>query len=500
LTFLPNKNETMQYDRAYAFLLKKLEEELSPDYTYHNVPHTKAVIAAVELIAKSENVNGYDLQILKTAALFHDAGFLSGHHNHEELSCKVAKRHLPNFEYTETEIERVCDLIMATKLPQSPTSQLGEIICDADLHYLGTDQYFPVSEKLFHEYVKQGVVKNRGEWRKKQVQFFRSHRYFTKSAIHEFEDKKQENLHLLKREEIVIKKEHSVLATAQDLAIMIIGVVIAGFALKSFLVPNHFLDGGVTGISLLLHEIYHVNLAILILVCNIPFVIASYFSVGFRFARKTFFCVALLAVCLQWLPYPDLTVDNFMVTADRMLLALFGGIFLGLGMGLTMRAGSALDGMEVLAIYTWKKTSFTITEIILAINMIIFVIAAFQFELSKALYAALTYLAATKTIDYVVEGIEAYTGVTIISSNSELIKERLVNELGRGITVYKGERGFLPGKFEVSNDCDIIFTVITRLELRKLKNLVYESDPKAFVFANTIKEASGGIIKRRHVH
>ncbi|TMI78713.1 MAG: YitT family protein, partial [Bacteroidetes bacterium] len=110
------------------------------------------------------------------------------------------------------------------------------------------------------------------------------------------------------------------------------------------------------------------------------------------------------------------------------------------------------------------------------------------------------YLAATKTIDYVVEGIEAYTGVTIISGNSELIKHRLVNELGRSITIYKGERGYLPGKFEISSDCDIIFTVITRLEFRRLKNLVYEADPKAFVFANTIKEASGGILKRRHVH
>jgi uncharacterized membrane-anchored protein YitT (DUF2179 family) len=112
----------------------------------------------------------------------------------------------------------------------------------------------------------------------------------------------------------------------------------------------------------------------------------------------------------------------------------------------------------------------------------------------------LTYFTASKTIDYVVEGIEAYTGVTIISGKSEIIKSRLVNELGRGITVYKGERGFLPGKFEMYNDCDIIFTIITRLELRKLKNLVIEVDPNAFIFANTIKEASGGIIKRRHIH
>jgi uncharacterized membrane-anchored protein YitT (DUF2179 family) len=165
-----------------------------------------------------------------------------------------------------------------------------------------------------------------------------------------------------------------------------------------------------------------------------------------------------------------------------------------------MRAGAALDGIEVLALYTLKKTSFTITEIILGINLIIFSIAAYVFSIETALYSILTYFAATRTIDYVVEGIRAYTGVTIISGKSEAIKYELVNNLGRGITVYKGERGFLPGKFEISSECDIIFTVITRLELRKLKNLVYEVDPKAFVFANTIKEAAGGVINRRNSH
>jgi uncharacterized membrane-anchored protein YitT (DUF2179 family) len=162
--------------------------------------------------------------------------------------------------------------------------------------------------------------------------------------------------------------------------------------------------------------------------------------------------------------------------------------------------GAALDGIEVLAVYTLKRTSFTITEIILGINIIIFTIAGFRFGIETALYSILTYFTATRCIDYVVEGSQAYTGVTIVSGKSEAIKYQLVNKLGRGITVYKGERGFLPGKYDVSAECDIIFTVITRLELRKLKNLVYDVDPKAFVFANTIKEASGGIIKWRHSH
>jgi uncharacterized membrane-anchored protein YitT (DUF2179 family) len=165
-----------------------------------------------------------------------------------------------------------------------------------------------------------------------------------------------------------------------------------------------------------------------------------------------------------------------------------------------MRAGCAVDGIEILALYTWRRTSFTISEIILALNLIIFSIAAFRYGIETALYSMLTYFTASKTVDYVVEGIEAYQGVTIISGKSEIIKDRLVNELGRGITIYKGERGFLPGNYEEYNECDIIFTVITRLELRKLKNLVNEVDSRAFVFANAIKEASGGIIKRRHIH
>jgi uncharacterized membrane-anchored protein YitT (DUF2179 family) len=275
--------------------------------------------------------------------------------------------------------------------------------------------------------------------------------------------------------------------------LIVVGILIAGFALKGFLVPNHFFDGGVTGISLLIKELYNFNLAYVIVLANLPFIILSYFTVSKSFAIKTFGCIALLSVCLLFMPYP-------VITSDKLLISIFGGFFIGLGIGLIMRAGCALDGVEVLALYTFKKTSFTVTEIILAINIAIFSIAAFKLGMETAMYSVLTYFTATKTIDFIVEGIEAYTGVTIISGKSELIKYRLVNELARGITVYKGERGFLPGQFETSTDCDIIFTVVTRLELRKLKNVVHETDPKAFVFANTIKEASGGILRRRQAH
>jgi uncharacterized membrane-anchored protein YitT (DUF2179 family)/predicted metal-dependent HD superfamily phosphohydrolase len=481
----------MQFDQAQSFLIEKLENELPPGITYHTARHTKSVIQTAQQLAERENIDPYNVKILSTAALFHDAGFLKGYKDHEEVSCDLAKEYLPGFDYDDTQIKQVCRLIMVTKLPQAPLSELESIICDADLHYLGTDEYFSISENLYYEFKHLGLVKNRAEWRKRQLQFFKSHRFFTKSAIEEYGEKKKENLHFLMKKDKPL--QHGVLSTVGDIFFIILGVVIAGFALKGFLVPNKFFDGGITGISLLVHELYHIPLAYVIVFCNLPLIVASYFSISFRFALKTFLCVVLLALCLLWIDYP-------VVTSDKLLISIFGGVFLGLGIGFTMRAGCALDGIEVLALYTWKRTSFTITEIIMAINILIFSIAAFKFSVETALYSILTYFAASKTVDYVVEGIEAYTGVTIISANSELIKQRLVNELGRALTVYKGERGFLPGKFEISADCDIIFTVITRLELRKLKNLVYEADPRAFIYANTIREASGGIIKRRHLH
>ena len=284
--------------------------------------------------------------------------------------------------------------------------------------------------------------------------------------------------------------KHAASAVLYDLFYTLLGVITAGFALKSFLVPNQFLDGGVTGVSLLLHEIYHINIGYLIVLANIPFIIMGGYLVNRRFALKTFLSVIALALCLLFIPYP-------VITSDKLLVAIFGGFFLGLGIGLGMRGGCAIDGIEVLALYTLRRSGFTISEIILGLNVIIFLVAAFYLGLETALYAMLTYYVATRTIDYVIEGLEEYTGVTIISGKSEEVKVKLVKELGRGITIYKGERGFMKDSFEVSQDCDIVFTVVTRLEVRRLKNVVHNLDPKAFIFTNTIKEAAGGVLKRK---
>jgi uncharacterized membrane-anchored protein YitT (DUF2179 family) len=287
--------------------------------------------------------------------------------------------------------------------------------------------------------------------------------------------------------------KHSVLASIKDTGYIIAGILICGFALKSFLVPNEFFDGGVTGISLLIHELYHINIAYVIVTANIPFIIMGIFQVNGRFAWKTLAAIIGVGICLQFVPYP-------VITSDKLLVCIFGGVFMGTGVGLAIRGGCALDGIEVLALFTLKRSSFTISEIILGINIIIFSIAAFKLGLPTALYSIMTYYAASHTINFVIEGLEEYTGFTIISGQSELIKEKLVMDLGRGITIYKGERGFLKDSFEISQPVDIIFTVVTRLEIRRLKNIVQSIDPKAFMFTGTIKEAAGGVLKKRARH
>src|SRR6201985_2000773 len=231
-------------------------------------------------------------------------------------------------------------------------------------------------------------------------------------------------------------------AVIKDVVYIIAGILICGFALKGFLVPNNFFDGGVTGISLLIHELYKVPIAYVIIPANIPFIIMGAFQVNSRFAWKTFAAIIGVGICLQFIPYPQ------GITHDKLLVCIFGGVFMGTGIGLAIRGGCALDGIEVLALYTLKKSSFTVSEIILGINVFIFSVAAIKLGLPTALYSIITYYAASHTINFVIEGLEEYTGFTIISGQSEAIKQKLVLELGRGITIYKGEPGFLQESFE----------------------------------------------------
>lgn len=203
--------------------------------------------------------------------------------------------------------------------------------------------------------------------------------------------------------------------------------------------------------------------------------------------------MVFLAVFLNTIPVPAITHDSF-------LTAAFGGFFIGLGIGFVIRGGGVLDGLEVVADYANKKYGFTTSEIIIGINTTIFILIAFQLGLEKAMYSIITYFTAIKVSDYVVDGFEEYTALTIISPESENIKNLIVNKLNKAISVYKGERGYLPESFEIKHDCDIIVAIVTRLEIHKIKQEIYKVDPKAFMYIQSIKEVKGGQLSKKTKH
>jgi uncharacterized membrane-anchored protein YitT (DUF2179 family) len=280
----------------------------------------------------------------------------------------------------------------------------------------------------------------------------------------------------------------TVITTIKDLMLITIGVFSASFGFKGFLLTNHFIDGGATGISLLIAAITGIPLYVLIICINIPFVFMGFKTIGKAFAIKTAIAISGLAICLATVHFPNVTNDN-------LLVAIFGGFFLGAGIGLSIRGGAVLDGTEVLAIYLSKKIGTTIGDIIIIINVIIFSAAAYFLSIEIALYSMITYLAASKTLDFIVDGIEEYTGVTIISSHSEAIRQMIIDIMGRGVTMYQGKGGY--GKTGVMKHLDILYTVITRLELNKLKAEIQKIDPNAFIVMSSVKDTKGGMIKKR---
>jgi uncharacterized membrane-anchored protein YitT (DUF2179 family) len=278
-----------------------------------------------------------------------------------------------------------------------------------------------------------------------------------------------------------------VMNSIQDVGLIALGIFSAAFGFKGFLLTNRFIDGGATGISLLISHVTAIPLYVLLLLVNIPFILLAYNVIGKTFAFKTALAIAGLALVVALVPFPNITNDN-------LLVAVFGGFFLGAGIGLSVRGGAVIDGTEVLAIFLSRKLGTTLGDIIIIINVFIFLTAAYLLSIEIAMYSMITYLAASRTLDFVVEGIEEYIGVTIISMHNEEIRHMIVASLGRGITVYKGTRGF--GKKGESNDIDIIYTVVTRLELNRLNNEIEKIDPKAFVVMSSVKDTKGGMIKK----
>ncbi len=278
----------------------------------------------------------------------------------------------------------------------------------------------------------------------------------------------------------------------KDLVLLSLGVASAAIGLKGFLLPNGFLDGGAMGVSLLLEILTGVDLSLLIVLVNLPFIAIGYWQVSGEFAFKSTVAIVALAVLVHVVQLP-------IFTTDKLLIAVFGGFFLGAGIGFAIRGGAVIDGTEVLAIYMSRRTSITVGDFIAVFNVVLFSGAIFLTDMETAMYAMLTYFAASKTVDFLIHGIEEYIGVTIVSSHAEVICDAITNNLGRGVTTYKSEAGH--GKSgRVREERLVLFCVVTRLEVTRLVLEVEKIDPNAFIVQHPIRDTKGGMIKKRPLH
>ena len=289
-----------------------------------------------------------------------------------------------------------------------------------------------------------------------------------------------------------VNKESKIFLTGKDVLLLMLAVSLASIGLKGFLLPNHFLDGGVTGISLILQAKLGWDLSWLIVLLNIPFVYLGYRQINFSFALKSAVSILVLALLVHFIKIP-------VVTEDKLLIAVFGGVFLGGGIGFAMRGGGVIDGTEVLAVSISRKSTLTVGDFITVFNVILFFVAAMVLDLERAMYSILTYFAASKAVDFIINGWEEYIGLTIISHNSEKVEAMIRQQLRGGMTIYKGEFGFRDVSPSHENK-RIVFCAITRLEVSNLISQVEEIDHNAFIIQHPIKDTKGGLIKKRPLH
>ncbi len=269
------------------------------------------------------------------------------------------------------------------------------------------------------------------------------------------------------------------------------GVLSAAFGLQSFLLPNNFIDGGATGIALLISETTFYDIAIVILLVNVPFIFIGYLQMRPRFVVKTIIAVVLQSVVLAFVTFP-------IITEDLLLASVFGGFFLGAGLGLTIRGGCAIDGTEILALYFSRKIGISLGDIIIIFNIFIFAMGAWLIGIEEALYSMLAYFIASKTMDFVIQGIEEYLGVTIISNNSEKIKEAIISEMNTGVTVLRGLGGY-GKKGRLPQEVEVLYTVVTRLEMLRINRIVKQADDEAFMVIQGVRDVKGGMLKKRPI-
>lgn len=269
-----------------------------------------------------------------------------------------------------------------------------------------------------------------------------------------------------------------------NLALIIAGILCAGMGLKGFLFSSNFIDGGVTGVSMLLAKTTSLPLAIWLPLVNLPFVAIGFREMGTAFALRSVAAIAGLSLTIAYIPYPD-------VTPDLILTSIFGGCFIGAGIGLAVRGNAVLDGTEIAALIISRRRSlFKVGDIILVFNIILFLVAIAFLGVEPALYSILTYITAARTLNFVVYGLEEFTAITIISGKSPEIREEITSSLGRGVTIIKGSGGI------TRDDKEILYCVVTRLEIDKVKSITKERDPHAFITLHPLADVVGGTVRR----
>ena len=265
---------------------------------------------------------------------------------------------------------------------------------------------------------------------------------------------------------------------------MTIGILLAAIALEVFLIPNKIIDGGITGVSIILSFLTNINLSIFIIILNVPFLLLGFRHLGKNFLIQSTVAMALFSVLLEIFKQVDV------VTNDVLLATVFGGILLGIGVGFVIRYGACLDGVETVAILINKKTSFSVGQVILLVNLVIYMVAGILFGWDRALYSIMTYFITYKLIDIVSEGLEQAKAALIITNNSEEIARSIYKKLGRTVTFIEGE-GLISGKKVV------LYVVVTRIELRELKKIVEADDVSAFMTITDVSEIVGQHIKSK---
>lgn len=266
-----------------------------------------------------------------------------------------------------------------------------------------------------------------------------------------------------------------------------LGILLASIGLKAFLLPNNFLDGGVTGIAILVSQQTGWDVSILLVLLSVPFLIAGAFTVSKRIVIKSIIAIALLALSISLEAFST-------ITEDKLLIAIFGGLFLGAGIGITIRNGAVLDGSELLGLFVFNKYGISIGKTILVFNVILFMITAYVVSVEVAMYSILAYLVTAKVIDLFIQGLENFIGLTIVSQKSKVIEDSIAQQLGVGMTIYKGASGY--GSSGKNEKVNIIQTVVNRIDINKTLKLVEELDPKAFVIEFDVNKVRGGVLKR----